>query len=240
MKTKTGWIRILAAVLLFSPLGVQAIPVTYGFTTDAANLEEGGLPSPVLDALVGLSVTGTFKYDAVGEVVGTVADGTTAGSLAYPTLSDLSGSVGGQSFSDPAGITIVGALNLPVPTPFTPADYLALDADPRDPAGVSNLNGFDVGAFSLVNVRLFWLEYFIASAPDFLADDSLPGMLPTFAGRLGLDFTSAANPSGPLTFVFFENLRVVPVPMAVSEPSALALLALGLLAITLRRRRHRA
>ena len=47
MKTKAGWIGILASGLLLGPLPAQAIPVTYSFTTDAANLEEGGLPSPV-------------------------------------------------------------------------------------------------------------------------------------------------------------------------------------------------
>ncbi len=229
MTTRTPWIVSLVSVLTLAPLAAQAIPVTYRFTTDTAN--QGGFPPnvPFETALAGFSVSGTFDYDSVGTAVNTIASGALTGSSVYLTLSNLMGSVGGHSFSDPGGLTIVGddKFTLQVPSPPPSTDFLGLHAD----GAVQNLNGFSLAGSDLLNVRLFWLETFIGSTPDFLSSQNLPSMLPSFVGRLALDFGDLAT-GNVVGRVFFENLTVVRVP----EPGSLALLFLGLLGITVRRR----
>ncbi|MEE8306674.1 MAG: PEP-CTERM sorting domain-containing protein, partial [Gammaproteobacteria bacterium] len=223
MKTKIAWIGTLFSVLVLSPLAAQAIPVSYSFTTDTAR--QIGFPgnpdSTLLEGLLAaFSVSGTFHYDSDGPFLVDLGAGILAGSSVYRAMSNLSGSVGGYSFSDPVGLGIVGDERFNAQN-----DFLGLHAD----GNIQNLVGFDLAGFSLTNVRLFWIETLVQSAPDFLEGQSLPGTLPNFGGRLALDFGSGAR-------VFFENLRVQQVP----EPGTLALLVVGLLGISVRRRRYSA
>jgi len=228
MTIRTPWIATLVSLLALAPLAAQAIPVTYRFTTDTANQTMDPANALFESALAGFSVSGTFDYDSVGAPVATIPGGSLAGSSVYLTLSNLMGSVGGHWFSDPGGLTIVGndTFTPQVPSPPPSTDFLGLHADGNV---VQDLNGFSLAGFDLLNVRLFWLETFIAGTPDFLSSQNLPSMLPSFVGRLALDFGDA---NGVVGRVFFENLTVVRVP----EPGSLALLCLGLLGITLRRR----
>lgn len=70
-------------------------------------------------------------------------------------------------------------------------------------------------------MRLFWIEG-MPGVGDFTANDAMPAVLPTFAGRLALDFVPGASPSGPLSFVFFDGTTVTAVPAstgALSRPA---------------------
>ena len=219
-------------VLAMCPFAVQAIPVTYSFST--GNPIAVGDPT-LVPLFSGLTVNGTFEYDSAATgTTGTVPAGfpTTGATIYFNSTANLSGSVGTNSFSDALGRTIVGndvfgGIN----------DFLALNADPLigSPAPPSEFGfiGFDIAGFTLVNVRMFWIENLIAGAPDFLPDQNLPGALPGLVGRLALDFTPTASP-GALSPVFFDGLTVTRVP----EPTTLSLLALGLLGLAFRRRPH--
>jgi hypothetical protein len=43
-------------------------------------------------------------------------------------------------------------------------------------------------------VRLFWIEG-MPGVGDFTANDAMPAVLPTFAGRLALDFVPGPRPA---------------------------------------------
>lgn len=218
----------LGLVVILSPLAAEALPFTYSFTTGSTTTGDATL-APLLD---GLSVSGTFDYDPSAAAL--------PSTTVYPmSIANLSGSVGSWSFSDSSGSTFVGndTYTVPLPTMPPPADLLSLSADPAlgsgAPAALFDLAGFDLAGYTLVNVRLFWIESFIAGTPDFLVDDNLPGTLPSFVGRLALDFTPTATP-GQLSYVFFDGLLVAQVP----EPGTLALLAMGLLGLAIGRTRR--
>lgn len=136
---------------------------------------------------------------------------------------NLSGSVAGHAFSDPSGLTAVGN-EVIVGSSTTPTDFLLVSGDPVAAAITTpeDLTGFTIGNLKLVNVRLLWIEGELA-APDFLSNQNPPGALPTFEGRLSLDFVDLDNPTGPPVLVFFDGLHAVP------EPTTLELLALLLL-----------
>jgi hypothetical protein len=89
--------------------------------------------------------------------------------------------------------------------------------DVRGSCDPCDFQGFVLGDYHLVNVRLFWLEG-LAGAPDFLASSDLPTRLPEFPGRLALDIVPATG-VGPTVFVFFDNLLVQPV--SAPDPGAL-------------------
>ena len=80
-------------------------------------------------------------------------------------------------------------------------------------AGQLDQTTFEVGGFTLVNVRMFWIEG--DNTPtlieDFLVNELLPTTLPEFEGRLALDFTPTANP-GVRTSVFFNGLLMSTIP----------------------------
>ena len=126
-------------------------------------------------------------------------------------MTNLVGSVDGMNFSDLIGLVLVGNDRF-VPGGLT--DFFAVDADPgfnsSAPPEAFNLVGFEINGFTLVNVRMFWIEGQLG-APDFLSNEALPTVLPGFEGRLALDLTPTANP-GVVSSVFFDGLIVGPSP----------------------------
>ena len=224
--TRLGALSLMMALL---PLAVQADPITYSFSTGI--LVVGDNPPPLLDFFSGLSVSGTFDYDPATPASGTVGPGSsTTGSTLYSgSNTNLFGSVGANSFSDSVGGGLVGDDKFipAIPSPPPAADILALRFANVD-------SGFDMAGFRLLNVRLFWIEGQLGIT-DFLSDQNLPGVLPTFAGRLALDFAPIGDPDpqNNRSIVFFNGLTVTQVP----EPGTLALFGIGLFGLVFARRR---
>lgn len=175
----------------------------------------------------GSVISGSFSYDP-SAAAGTVLPNSTF--YPFPAFADLSGTIEGNSFSDPGGA--VGVFNDTFDTdPVDPnnalVDFLILVSAPQN--SPPNLSGFQVinGAttFELFNVRLFWIE----NTTDFYNDESLPGSLPPGDGataRISLDFRDVTNPDN-IHRVFGEPLSVsvVPVPAALwLFPGAIAML----------------
>jgi len=184
--------------------GVEHDPVTYSYITGDAPF--GGELAPLF---AGQSVSGTFVYDRDAPIIGMTTTGGSPGSAIYaPAIMDLAGSIAGNSFSDPNGSIVVGDDKF---LPFGGADILVLVADPAIgtvPPAFINFSGFDIDGFTLINVRLFWIEG-LPSAGDFLSDQNLPAILPDFPGRLALDFVPTGT-TEPVSSVFFDLLRVSP------------------------------
>ena len=67
----------------------------------------------------------------------------------------------------------------------------------------SDLVGFDIGGYRLVNVRMFWIEGELGIT-DFLRRQDLPTLLPRFEGRIAFDFDLITDPS-VREFVFFDG-----------------------------------
>ena len=233
--------KSIAALLVFV-IASLAIPATasvvrYNFTT-GPQLTFG--PPDVLGKFAG-PVTGSLVYDDAVPLTGqgpSPAFGFLFASLYNGAIVSLNGAVDGRSLSDTAGGNVVtsnDAYQIPSPPPPAPlTDLFLLLADPFQigPGFVHTLSGFDIGAFRLVNVRMFWNET-LQGAPDFLTNDALLADLPTFAGRLVLDFVPispiGAPPTAPTTFAFFDGLRVT--RATVPAPQTLPLLAGALLVL---------
>jgi len=218
-RIKNRYLALLAALLWST--SANAVPISYHFVTDNSPFGDPGLSL----IFSGLSVSGSFIYDSDTPATGTVPGGPVAGSTIYlGSTSDLDGSVGAFSFSDPIGRAIVGDDRF-----LGSNDFFQLSADPLinsgAPPGAFGLIGFEVAGFTLVNVRMNWIEGQLGIS-DFLSDQNLPGVLPSFQGRLAFDFTPTQDP-GVLSSVFFNGLRVEQVP----EPGTLALLVVGLLGL---------
>ena len=231
----------IVLILAASTQQVFATPITYEFTTGTtASSLPAGSTLGLAAALTGSSVSGTFVYDADAPTTIAITTGPTAGSDIHTgAITNISGTIAGLSFSDTLGAVTIGdeAYTAPVPPTFPtipPADLLQLSGfAPNEP---SDFLGFTVNGFDLVNVRLFWIEDFLTPdpIPDFLTGNALPSVLPTFNGRLALDF-GTYGVLNPLSVVFFDGLAVSPV--TVPEPSTLLLLGAGLLCFPATRRR---
>lgn len=204
-------------LLLLCPLAAQSAPITYSFSTGTSPFN-----NPTLAPLFsGMSVSGTFDYDAASPATLIVPSGIVAGATVYNgSTMNLSGSVGANAFSDLVGGAVVGDDKFQGFTPAT--DFLQLSFQ------ISG-TGFDIDGFTLSAVRLIWIEGQLGIT-DFLSDQSLPSVLPGFEGRLALDFTSADGNAS----VFFNGLTVAQIP----EPATLSLLVLGLLALGAARSRR--
>lgn len=222
-----------AGVLLIIAQSAFAVPVTYQFSTSSSPF---GINAAVNAALAGSSVTGSFVYNSDGPLIVTAPDGTSI----YGAISNMTGSVAGNNFADATGIAAVNndgfVPAIPVPGDF-PSDFMQIVVN--GPVAIPDFTGFDVVGFTLINVRLFWIENWAPiDTPDFLNDNSAPALLPGISGRLALDFIVQGEPFSFANTVFFDGLIVT--PASVSEPGTLALLSLGLLGLaTARRRRAR-
>src|SRR4051812_25087165 len=175
---------ILAALATVFATAAAAAPVTYSFTTGADPL--GGVASFYLTG----GASGTFMYDSSALAVSPLnVDGSTNyrgfgtehDTGFVTTVSNLSATVGAFTFSDLAGSTTVGNDNFGVGA----VDSLLVNFEPAAGAPASfarNLSGFDMGGALLVNVHMLWTEgqanpEVIA---DFLTNQDLPGVLPSF------------------------------------------------------------
>lgn len=234
--TGIRWLVLLSAALLaFSAL---AAPVQYSFTTNATPN-----PGPPFPYTFSGPVTGTFSYDSSAQFFTTNPDGsfiyrgfTPSSVTGLPTaVSNLSGGIESFSFSDVSGIAQVGNDTFTFPIANVKSDFFQLQFDPSlGSTSARNLTGFHVAGYTLFDVRMFWIEgqqtpELIA---DFLTNQNLLSILPSFHGRLALDFLQDGTQS-VTSSVFFDGLQVQGVP----EPGvvALALLALAMLAIWPRR-----
>jgi hypothetical protein len=207
----TRVLKVIALAALLTAVQAEAGSIAYEYVTGPVSQSSQG--APVFEP--GTTVSGTFKYDPGAILHG---PGAVPGTLLYPgALSELLGSVQGFAFSDPSGVAVVGDEQTGTPPGTSGADLLSLVPDLRGSCAPCDFEGFVLGDYRLVNVRLFWLEG-QAGAPDFLTSSDLPTALPEFPGRLALDFIPTTG-VGPTLFVFFENLLVRPV--SVPDPGTL-------------------
>jgi hypothetical protein len=182
-------------VFAVSSNALAQAPVTYDYTTDPLEFLSG---CPACN-FVGQPVSGSFIYDPETPLTSAPP----SGFFVYlGGISDWSGTVESFSFSDDLGLAVVGDNVLPGGRDllrFTPGLFL---------------NGFVVDGFTLVDVRMLWLEG-SPGVPDFLIGGSLPAELPDLPGRLLLDFENPSFP-GILFSVNFPNLRVTRAPTLVT------------------------
>jgi hypothetical protein len=241
---------LLASMLgLVGGAGVaSAAPVEYTFSTGAALTEL----NPIGE-LAGSSVSGSFTYDSASPQTGTtlptdnpanaaiygafLSGGVVNNGSFYALSATVSGgNLGATVFnlSDPRGSVTVSNGGL-----SGGQDLLGPSADPFGAPGVHNLQGaFDIGQYTLVNLRIFWTDFSLGSG--FLDDQNLPATLPSGPARLALDFRFTGTGLGiPVAFEFYDNVRVAQVT-SVPEPQTYALLlaGLGLIGFVGRRKRR--
>jgi len=200
--------------------------ISYSFSTGKKSF--GGVPgtlhTEINDYFKEMSVSGTFDYDDSLTVRDLDDFGTPIGWPHYDlSFLNLAGSVDGMQFSDPSGVTAVvndlfDRTSVNNPTGFSDLFQLAADSvvvrTETSETLISDLAGFEVIGFTLVNARLLWVEGQFGEpdlirAPDFLSNGNLPVLLPDIPGAFVLDFTTAASPDEEFT-VFFPALSVSP------------------------------
>jgi len=256
---------LVFAAMSLAVTASSAAPVSYTFSTGATTYVSATLPFSLFQPYLQGGASGTFFYDSAASFVQNNADGSSAyAGFTSPSITGLTPSVSnlsasfnlspGLAFSDPNGSTSVW--NDKAANFFGSADphgdALILAFDPPAANGSlfpRNLSGFELNGWHLYSVRMLWVEGLVAATPefgppnvgvpagDFLNDQSMPGALPTFAGKLWLEFQNNADPSQS-SFVFYNNLQVAPSIAAIPEPETYALLlaGLGLIGFVTRRR----
>lgn len=212
----------LAALLATTPAGATA--VRYAFETGPFSFSAGNAPVFEFNSFV----SGEIDYDADAPQSSAGPGGTFVHLFAS---GNLAATVQGFDILDPFGGAVVGDEQT-LTGPPGGADLLVLTAEPQ--LLPPDIVGFELNGFRLVNVRLFWLET-LFGAPDFLSSSTLPATLPSFAGRLALDFVPVTG--GPVGFAFFDGLSVRPLVVPTPEPGSLVLLGLGLAGLAIRARR---
>ena len=224
----------LASLLAMSS-SAQAAYVPYSFTASGAvtgNAELVGLMGSLATA------SGQFVYNSAAPVLGqggnqgydptvTIFAGTNSTNLPFASLAGL---VAGKAFSDVYGTIAVGNSYQ-----GGASDVLSISSDPSPKVGqnavptdvASQLKGFTLGDYTLNNVRLIW-------SGNIVSANVLPSQLPTFAGRIQLDFVRTADPLNTAN-VPYPNMSVsiagLSAQAAVPEPSSWALSAMGLMAL---------
>jgi hypothetical protein len=214
-------------------------------------LDEFNEASALFTSLIGTSISGSFTYDpAVGPPISTSGGSIgNRGSSYVGSLTDLSADLTGGTLlpgvrhvTDTRGTTVVGneAIQFcPPPAASCPSsfDFLQLQADPGFNSPNANISGFTIAPYSVFNVRLFWQEGFPVPnpIPEFLDSNILPATLPSFNGRLAIDFSRTTDRFGTQFIAFYDNLIVT---QAATEPSTpgLLLAALAILALCLRKK----
>ena len=217
---------LIALIALSATAPAGAAPVRYVFETGPYSFSAGN--APVFEATS--FVSGEIDYDAAAPQTGPAPGGLFVHLFGS---GNLAATVQGFDIFDPFGSALVGdEQTLSRPPGFDTADLLVLNAEPQ--LLPTDIFGFELAGFRLVNVRLFWIEGLLG-APDFLSSSTLPATLPSFAGRLALDFVPVTG--GPVGFAFFDGLRVTPLVVPTPEPGSLALLGLGLAGLAIGRKK---
>jgi len=200
---------VIETPTIFSPI--------YNFSTES---NPSGSPEVVSLFDSSSFVSGTFTYDNETAATGTASAGHTVYGGA---TSNLVGSVDGMNFSDPEGFIAVGNDTFSREYITEPAvDFLQIGAEPphlEDP-GTRDISGFVIGDYTLINVRMFWIEELL-DITDFLENQDLLAVLPDLEGRLALDFVHTNLPDGPVYCVFFDGLHVQPgtqPPITITAP----------------------
>jgi hypothetical protein len=178
--------------------------------------------------------SGVFRFDH-----GAPAGDPSAGCARFDgAVSGLEGRVGPHGFGSSSGVALIGRgvwlshdepamdlLQLAAAPPSLPGR--AVPKPPADRTGdgaggpdgddlSSDLHGFRIPGFRLLNVRLFWVQ----PTADADAPLVLPLHPPEEPGRLALDFLPEDRPAGPLQHVFIDGLTVQPQARRSAEVAA--------------------
>lgn len=231
-----------AAALAASAMAAHAAPAWYSFHSSG-----GATGQAEIAALLGRDpvLLGVFTYDAAASFTGgSGALGYEPGyAVYYGATGELGGILGSQHFSD-----TIGSASVANPLPGTGADVFTLTFDPTPKAGATTTpadqprgiagDNVTVGAWRLDNVRLYW-----SGGADWLGSYALPAQLPTFKGRLALDFVRIDDPTNTAGVpyysqtVFFDAYATL--APAVPEPGTAGLVLCGLVAVGSAARRAR-
>lgn len=238
MQMENNKLLLLCGYLLWLvSQGAAAAAVTYQYSASVTTEARGAPGDTALPVVTdpqerlytdGTVITGQFTYDpASASFVTDLADG---GSLFSLATLNLSGTIDGQSFSDPTGGAIVNNEGIdlnPDPIGEDLRDLFLLTASTT---GGEDFTGFERdtangnSTFRLIRVNLIFIEEGI----DFFADNgAVPDPLPPTPTRIRLIFEDISDPTNIQQFMFAEPLVLQPVPV----PAAAWLFAsaLGLL-----------
>lgn len=236
------------AVAALSIAGAQAAPSNYSFSATINQPLAFGNASMIGYFGQGAVVSGTFQYDNAGSYVATSSQlGYDPGYSVYyannggvSAFKSLQGSVGGLNFSDASGNASISNGQY-----LGYYDVVSLGSDPVLKVGMNsfdfanperNFQGFLANGYQLVNVRMFWVD----TAGQMVASNSLPNALPTRSGRMALDFVQLSDPNNTANIGFYSNTVFIDglTVSAVPEPSSIAMLlaGMGLIGAVVRRK----